>query len=127
MKIGDRVKVAATPRYPGGRIGIVRDVYEDEFGRWFEIESNKDRGVFWTLTQMQVEPLTPWLNVDFVPNNQVTFDAMARHETHQEDLDRFAALSATASKYPIGSVERTAIMDQVISGMIASDAKAGLR
>lgn len=52
--IGAAVAVAPSDRYPAGRIGSLKRTYSDDFGRWFEVESSKDPGVIWTLTEQQV-------------------------------------------------------------------------
>lgn len=69
-----------------------------------------------------------WLNVDFVPDNRAAYAAIEIFDRHWEESERLQALADTALQYPIGSPERTRIMDEVIAGAIANDAsKAAFR
>ena len=67
-----------------------------------------------------------WLNVDFVPDNRAAHAAMERFDQHWEESQRLQQLADTANQYPIGSPERTQIMDKVIAGAIVNDAMAAI-
>lgn len=69
-----------------------------------------------------------WLNTEFVPDNSAAYAAIETFDRHWEESRRLQALADTALQYPIGSPERTRIMDDVIAGAIVNDAsKAALR
>ena len=67
-----------------------------------------------------------WLNVDFVPDNRKAYEAMEHNDRHWEESQRLQQLVAVANQYPIGSPERTEIMNKVIAGAMINDAMAAI-